>query len=318
MVLIEEFEAMPDDIGIYFVVYPSKHPWCSDFAVEALQRYSRHSVTPMDLDRVMKCENKIIYFENVQLLKRVSMFRSHAKIERLRRRNIAVAAGVRGRIGLEQMKHRLSELEAVAVNVDPTLQKIVRQLHPRVYTLPEGVHTGLFKPPDRKPEEFTIGWVGRDHKRFKNADLLPHLGYEYRKATYHGYIPHDEMPDFFASVSVLVNLSDHEGFCRPIVEAASCGLPVISSDVGVARMMLDDQWIVEGNPRKNLREYKWRLELLENDPQLAEEVGRENRERAMKFDWKWVVPLYDRMWEEIVLGEILDQVDVLQVQSTVH
>jgi len=92
-------------------------------------------------------------------------------IEKLRRRNVAIAAGVRGRIGLEQTKHRLHELEAVAVNIDPALQKTVRELHPRVYTIPEGVNTELFRPSNRKLEKFTLGWVGRDHKRFKNADF---------------------------------------------------------------------------------------------------------------------------------------------------
>lgn len=303
---------------IYFVLYPSKCPWCSNFVADALERYSKYRVIPTDLNVVSMCEKGIIHFENVQLLKRRSVFRGDVKIEKLLRKNIAVTAGVRGVYGLEQMKQRLNELDAIAVNIDPVLQKTVMELHPRTYIVPEGVDIELFKPPVKKPETFTLCWVGRDHKKFKNADLLPRLGYGYKKATYNSYIPHDDMPEFYASANVLVNMSDNEGFCRPILEAASCGLPIVSSDVGVARRILEDQWIVEGDPRENLQEYKWRLELLESDPKLAHDVGALNRERAMKFDWKWVIPQYDRMWDELLVGTILDQNALVHAKSVVH
>lgn len=299
------------DVDIYYVVYPSKHPWCSDFAVNAINLYSKFSVMPLDIGYVSKYGGKIIHFHNIQLLKFVDL-------EKVKKRYEAVVAGVRGKIGLEQMKNYIHKLDAVAVNIDPTLRNDVEILHPKVFVIPEGVDTNFFKPHYNVLNDFTVGWVGRDHKNFKNSDLLPSLGYGYKKATYNEYIPHYKMPDFYADTNVLVNLSEHEGFCRPILEAASCGLPVISSDVGVSRCILDDEWIIEGNPRRNIDEYKNKLNLLKNNQVLIKKTGFDNRKRALKFDWKQVVPQYDGMWEDILVGDVLDQASAIQLQSIVQ
>ena len=282
-------------LRIYYVTYPSKHPWGSDFAAMNLRRYSRHEVIPVEVGDVRRCSGGVVHLHNVQLARRIDL-------EGLRRRNRAVIGGVRGWIGLERMRDRLGEFDAIAVNVDPRLQIEVRRLHERVYETPEGVDTELFKPRRRRVDDFIVLWVGSDHKRFKNAHLLPKLGFPYRKATYRNYIPHEEMPEFYAGGSVLVNLSEHEGFCRPILEAAACGLPVVSSDVGVARRILDDEWIVEGSPRRNLGRFRELLIRLRDNPELRVEVGRENRLRALEFDWRRITPIYDDMWEEVAGG----------------
>ncbi len=290
---------MSDQIPVYYVLYPSEKAWCSDFVYEALKKYSGMNVQAVQLKDVMKCKGGIVHFENIQLLKHLSRFRSKAMLRKLHEQNVAVVAGVRGRVGFKQMQRRFDEVDALAVNSDPILHEETERLHEQVFNIPEGVDTFAFRPEQHKPLEFTVGWVGRDHKRFKNADLLPQLGFTYKKATYNDYIPHEEMPEFYGSISVLVNMSEYEGFCRPILEAASNGLPVVSSDVGVAKELLDDDWIVKGSPRLNVDKYRDLLQLLHDDPYLREEVGRENRERSLDYDWEIVVQEYDKMWARV-------------------
>jgi len=277
-------------LRVCFVTYPSRVPWCSNFIADALKRFSKHDVFSLPADQLKKAGRPdVIHFHNIQLIKNIN-------VNRLKPSKII--AGVRGRMGLK-LKHRIRELDAVSVNVDPYLSQEVAKLHPHTRVLPSGADPELFSPPDSRPAQFTVGWVGRDHKKFKNADLLPLLGFPFRKATYRNYIPHHEMPRFYHSCSVIAIFSDHEGLCRPMLEGAMTALPIVSSNVGLASEILDDDWIIHGNPRQSIAEYRRLLTILKEDESLAAEVGRENRRRAMKYDWRNVVPLYDALWEEV-------------------
>lgn len=54
-----------------------------------------------------------------------------------------------------------------------------------------------------------------------------------------GAVPHEQMPDLLAAADVLVHASEREGLANVWVEALACGTPVISSDVGSAREVID-------------------------------------------------------------------------------
>ena len=44
-----------------------------------------------------------------------------------------------------------------------------------------------------------------------------------------------DVASYYAQADVVVNTSDYEGYGRVIVEALACGVPVVSTDVGIAR-----------------------------------------------------------------------------------
>lgn len=45
-----------------------------------------------------------------------------------------------------------------------------------------------------------------------------------------GWISEDDMPVLYNSADVFLNTSEYEGFCLPILEAMSCGVPVVASN----------------------------------------------------------------------------------------
>jgi glycosyltransferase involved in cell wall biosynthesis len=52
--------------------------------------------------------------------------------------------------------------------------------------------------------------------------------------TFHGHVGDDELRERFNRADILVVPSVHEGFCVPLVEAMSIGLPVVASQSGVS------------------------------------------------------------------------------------
>ncbi|MFX0138379.1 MAG: glycosyltransferase family 4 protein [Candidatus Hodarchaeota archaeon] len=296
---------------IYYLTYPSNKPWASDFTGENLRKYSLNEVIPIKIKEsrlktdLKDCINGIIHLHNIQIIR-------YIKIEKIKKRNIALIGGIRGKIGFHQYKNRLNEFDALAVNIDSSLQYETLKYSKKIYTIPEGVDSDIFKPTsymippgidinkfkplNKKPKEFTIAWVGSDHKSFKNADLIKKMGVPYRKATYKKYIPHEEMPLFYNSCDALVNFSEHEGFCLPILEASACGLSIVTSNVGVAKWIIQPRWIVNGNPRDNIEKFRDKIHVLKDDSELAFETGQWNFSQAIKFDWRNITPIYDAMW----------------------
>lgn len=72
-------------------------------------------------------------------------------------------------------------------------------------------------------------------------------------------------------------------------QCLDCGLLVVSTNVGIAPELLLSEWVVEGDPKqKDVLKIKKKLQLLKEDPKLRHEVGKRNRESALRWDWKIV------------------------------
>ena len=55
-----------------------------------------------------------------------------------------------------------------------------------------------------------------------------------------GFLPEESLAALYSSCAVFINLSSHEGFNIPIIEAANCGSPIILSDIPVHREIAGD------------------------------------------------------------------------------
>lgn len=282
---------------VHYVTYPSEKPWCSDFTAENLAHHSTYTVTPAKPREVNGAKDSIIHFHNVQILGR--RIQPILYINHLHRNGNKVIVGLRGENGKHRYDRILWKADAVATGVDPSLREYALHHNDHVYVLPPGEDPALFKPLSIE-NDAVLSWVGRDHKDYKHAELLGALGYSYRVATYNQYIPHHELPRFYNSTKVCVGFSDYEGFWRPGLEAALCGLPVVSTDVGVVPQIIDPEYIIPVPAKDHLDQYRQIIKCFLDDPELSREVGKMNRIRAYRYSWENVAPLYDQAWSELL------------------
>jgi glycosyltransferase involved in cell wall biosynthesis len=122
-----------------------------------------------------------------------------------------------------------------------------------------------------------------------------------------GELPEESMVELYRAMDLYLNLSEWEGFCLPIVEAMSCGLPVVTHPVqGPGEILSYRELLVEGS---GVREDEG-VRLLRADPEEAAEVlaraagsprllaslGARGRQEALRrYDLRRVAARWDRL-----------------------
>jgi glycosyltransferase involved in cell wall biosynthesis len=122
-------------------------------------------------------------------------------------------------------------------------------------TIPCGVDTGLFRPMDRSDAKSTLGLdperryvlfpstPDRVEKRFDLAQAGVKV-YEEREGTALELlclddVPHDDVPVYMNACEVFLMTSAFEASPVTVREALSCNVPVISTDVGDVKLVVD-------------------------------------------------------------------------------
>jgi len=158
------------------------------------------------------------------------------------------------------------------------------------------------------------------HSWMRQARDLPHgaktlqiIQYCKGSSDYHNLqgVPEASMARIYGAGDVFLHLSEGGGFEIPILEAMSCGLPVIGSDfLGMNELIKDHGWLIPAKtkyftPLDALQqiddEYKAADALTEayNNPDKRRRFGFEGRLFAERFDWSKINPLWIQLFENI-------------------
>lgn len=121
-------------------------------------------------------------------------------------------------------------------------------------------------------------------------NLCKNLGISDR-ITFAGPKPPEELPSYFRAADVFVYPSLYENFAQPILEAASYGIPIISTPVGIASEIIkegDTGFLITDDPAA----LSHALEQLA-DPTLCKNLGQNLRETVRnKFAWNRIMDQY--------------------------
>ncbi|RLG93790.1 hypothetical protein DRO37_07350 [Candidatus Bathyarchaeota archaeon] len=198
----------------------------------------------------------------------------------------------------------------------------------QVNVIPYGVDTEFFKPMDREEcrehlgiphDKVILGYLGRISKldvilayetlreikrRLSREDIMLILAGGKRRVEpinirddliYFGYLSHEELPYFLNSCDIFFNptAGAREGFGLTVVEAMSCGLPIVTSDWnGYSETVSSDVGFLartcwrDGDVWVNQEDLISACMRLICDDELRAEMGRKARLRAERY-YRW-------------------------------
>jgi glycosyltransferase involved in cell wall biosynthesis len=227
----------------------------------------------------------------------------------------------------------LEKASFIPISVEPTLKYIPKKLHSRSPIIPLGVDCDVFKP-NRYPangNEIKLLFVGKveEHKGIKELleafrmvldkkhnISLTILG-EVKDRTYVenkikylkienrveliGRVPFEKTVDYFQSCDIFCLPSKFEAFGLSILQAMSCGKPIVTTRVGGIPSFVKDGRSGFLVPSENSNTLALSiLELIKN-PELRYEMGLYNSKLCKnKYDWKKIVGQVEDMYIEAV------------------
>jgi glycosyltransferase involved in cell wall biosynthesis len=213
--------------------------------------------------------------------------------------------------------YELLEAFDQVITVGGARKAIEERVSRPVTTVNPGVNTGVFTPGDGDREkDKRVLFVGR-FVPVKNIELLIEafsrvtdshpeaelvlVGDGPRRDTlrieveqqglsdqvrFTGYIPNDELPDIYRNASIFVLPSKSEGYPITLLEAMSCGTPVVAPSVGAIPDIVDDGENGLLYPVGSVNDLADALDTLLSDRELQWLYNKNARKKAVDmFDW---------------------------------
>jgi glycosyltransferase involved in cell wall biosynthesis len=156
----------------------------------------------------------------------------------------------------------------------------------------------VFKVVSERVKNVHLQIVGDGPLRQAVERKIEHYGLQDR-VTMHGAVSNQKALEVLASSQIYVSTSVEEGFPTSLVEAMALGKAVVTTNVGgVPEIVMDG---INGllTPPKSPEKMAQSIELLLNDPVLAEKLGKAAAESVRDFSWNNIAQMYLRVYREV-------------------
>lgn len=187
----------------------------------------------------------------------------------------------------------------------------------------DGVDLQLFKPRNlarfekRNADDcLIVGWAGNsmwaaEKEDFKGLHTLLKPAIEELKRE--GYnidlklcdsnenmVPHEKMPEYYNEIDLYVCMSKIEGTPNPILECMACGVPFISTNVGIVPEVagkLQSRFILKERSVHCLKEA---LVKIITSPETLRQLSEENQQAIKTWDWSIRAREFIPLWEQLL------------------
>ena len=278
--------------------------WAHDYKTENIKRYlggeyNIRKVFQKDLkaEDIQKADLVIVYYWSQFTKPDMKPF-----IELFHKNRHKILLGIcsryemREQVRQEAMQYVNNLCSGVFVNNLAQFKEFNEILDVPVFHTPNGVDTHHFIPSGKAThrEKLVVGWAGsttnHGSKRGYHEFIVPAVkgveGVELVVAAREEkWRSHQEMVEFYHSIDVYICASSSEGTPNPCLEAAGCGVPVITTRVGNMPELIRhgvNGFFIE----RNIDDIQSKLEMLKNNPKLVSRLGENIRKDILDWDWK--------------------------------
>ncbi len=109
--------------------------------------------------------------------------------------------------------------------------------------------------------------------------------------------PRSEMPAFDREIDIYVCVSEIEGTPNPVLEAMACGVPVVSTDVGIVRQVFGAEQHRFILPDRSVDSVVAHLRTLIDDAALRRRLSDENLARIRHWSWAHLMPRWLQLFK---------------------
>jgi glycosyltransferase involved in cell wall biosynthesis len=144
----------------------------------------------------------------------------------------------------------------------------------------------------------TLTMVGPDKGILApTKELVRQLGVE-KRVHFTGPIRNEDLPRLYQTHEVFLNTPSYESFGVAVLEAASCGIPIVSSNVGEIRYLWEDEKEILVTYSLNADGFAENCARLFRNKQFAANLARSARAKAETFQSKRI----ESSWFEVLGG----------------
>ena len=195
----------------------------------------------------------------------------------------------------------------------------------------------LFFPCNMKRFDFTdgqkmiIGWAGNStwniNKKDENGKTIDYKGFqtilrpvieELKKENYNielecadkniNPVSNDKMCEYYSKLHVYTCVSNKEGTPKPILEAMGCGVPIITTDVGIVNEALGEsqkefilgERIAGENDEKIKENLKKKIIYLYNSKDLLKKLSEENIKYSKHYEITEMKKVYEQYFKKCI------------------
>ncbi|ADV46964.1 glycosyltransferase family 4 protein [Nitratifractor salsuginis] len=109
-----------------------------------------------------------------------------------------------------------------------------------------------------------------------------------------GRIPNEELYRYYQTHAVYLNTTRYESFGMAVIEAAACGIPVVSTNVGEIPYIWNDNENILLS-RADDEDMAQKVDILLSDPYLAASISKNARKKAETFSWEHIKAKWMRL-----------------------
>ena len=113
-----------------------------------------------------------------------------------------------------------------------------------------------------------------------------------------GYLKDEDLPKYYAGAAIMLYLSLFEGFGLPVLEAMSCGTPVICSNTSCFPEIVEELDVMV-NP-KDVKATEDRIIKILNNQNYYADLSNRCYEKSKKYSWETSAREYHKAFERLL------------------